>query len=152
MKKPALSSQTGAVIVASLLLIAPVALAQHDGHTAAPAAASSAAPATAAPATAPQRGHEHMGGKPVADTNPSTAAYKAINEKMHKDMAIVFSGDADVDFVRGMIPHHQAAIDMARVVAGFGKDPEIRKLAAEVIKAQESEIVMMREWLAKNAK
>ena len=92
-----------------------------------------------------------MGGKPVADTNPSTAAYKAINEKMHKDMAIAFTGDAGVDFVRGMIPHHQAT-DMAKVVAGFGKDPEIRKLAAEVIKAQESEIAMMREWLARNAK
>ncbi len=41
---------------------------------------------------------------------------------------------------------------MARVVAAFGKDPEIRKLAAEVIKAQESEIAMMKDWLAKNAK
>eukprot|EP01035_Chromulina_nebulosa_P040156 gene40155-54291_t len=44
----------------------------------------------------------------------ATTAYKAANTKMHKDMDIAFTGDADADFVRGMIPHHQGAIDMAR--------------------------------------
>ena len=86
------------------------------------------------------------------DAGPSSAAFKAINNKMHEDMAITFTGDADVDFVRGMIPHHQAAIDMAKVVIGFGKDPEVRKLAEAVIKAQDGEIAMMKDWLAKNAK
>ncbi|ESX96952.1 DUF305 domain-containing protein [Mesorhizobium sp. LNJC403B00] len=79
---------------------------------------------------------------------PSTDGYKAAMDKMHTDMMIEYSGNADVDFVRGMIPHHRGAIDMAKVELANGKDPEIRKLAEDVIDAQEAEITKMQVWLA----
>lgn len=94
--------------------------------------------------------HGQQGTK--GDQSVSSLAFNAVNEKMHRDMAIEFSGDADVDFVRGMIPHHQGAVDMAKIVMTFGKDPEVRKLAGEIVKSQEAEIAFMREWLKKRGR
>jgi uncharacterized protein (DUF305 family) len=93
----------------------------------------------------------HGSAKPKGDTGPASAAFQAINQKMHEGMDITFTGNTDVDFVRGMIPHHQGAVDMAKTLIAFGKDPQIRKLAEEIVKSQESEIAMMQEWLKKNA-
>ena len=86
------------------------------------------------------------------DQGPSSLAFRGANDKMHQAMAITYTGNADVDFVRGMIPHHQGAIDMAKIVKAFGTDPEIKALADSVIKAQEAEIAQMEAWLKKNAK
>lgn len=84
---------------------------------------------------------------PGKDASASTKAYQAANDRMHKDMSIKFSGDADIDFFKGMIPHHQGAIDMAKVVLQHGKDPETKKMAEDIIAAQEKEIAQMKTWL-----
>jgi uncharacterized protein (DUF305 family) len=92
---------------------------------------------------------DHSGHAMHGSESPSTMAFMEANMKMHAGMEIAFTGDADVDFIRGMIAHHQGAIDMARVVLEHGKDAEVKTLAAEIITAQEAEIAWMTEWLAK---
>jgi len=86
------------------------------------------------------------------DQGVASLAMNAVNERMHREMAITYTGNVDADFVRNMIAHHQGAIDMARIEAAFGKDPKIRELAQAVIRAQEDEVAMMKSWLAENAK
>ena len=84
-----------------------------------------------------------------AGEKPSTRAFGEANARMHRDMNIEFTGDADVDFIRGMIPHHQGAVDMARILLEHGTDPETRALAESIIASQEREIAVMKAWLEK---
>lgn len=84
---------------------------------------------------------------PKGDAGPSSLAFSGVMGKMQQAMALTYTGNADVDFVKAMIPHHQGAIDMAKTVLAFGKDPEVKKMAESIIKAQEAEIGLLTEWL-----
>jgi uncharacterized protein (DUF305 family) len=81
----------------------------------------------------------------------STKALKEVHLKMMHS-APMFTGNPDIDFVRQMIPHHQGAIDAAKVQLAYGKDAKMRALAKKIIKDQQKEIAEMEAWLKKNAK
>ncbi len=83
---------------------------------------------------------------PNAADSKATAGYKSAMMKMMQAMP-EFSGDADVDFMKQMRSHHQAAIDMANVLLSNGKDEQTMGLARKIIAAQESEIATIDAWL-----
>lgn len=76
--------------------------------------------------------------------NEMDAGMKKMMDDMH---APGYSGDPDVDFLAMMIPHHAGAVEMARLVLIFGRDPLVRKLAEDIIAAQQVEIEAMKRRL-----
>lgn len=95
-------------------------------------------------------GSEHAPGATdtLAESSPSTSAYKMLMMQMHENQQKVgFTGDADQDFARHMARHHQAGIDMARVELQYGRDPQLRELAEKMIAEQQKEIGILQKWL-----
>ena len=91
---------------------------------------------------------ESLTGDSQLTGNPDWSELGASMDKMHMAMgAIKPSGNNDVDFVRLMLPHHQAAIDMAKTQLVYGKDAQMRRLAQEIITDQQLEIELMQHWL-----
>ena len=84
-------------------------------------------------------------GTPLAESFTSLMMHAM--ERMHKDMNIVPTGDPDRDFAAMMIPHHQGAVDMAKVELQFGKNPVLRRLAQAIIVEQLQEIEAMQREL-----
>src|SRR5687767_5021307 len=80
------------------------------------------------------------------NTDEVKKAFKEANDKMHQDMMMELSGDADKDFAMMMIPHHEGAIAMAKAELQYGKDPQLRVMAEKIIAAQEAEIAELRKW------
>jgi len=100
-------------------------------------------PAFAAPATQ-HTSHPH--GSMPADA-PYWEGLMESMTRMHAAMSSTRpSANADTDFVALMLPHHQAAIDMAKIELTFGKDEQLRRLAQEIVTDQESEIQLMKLW------
>jgi uncharacterized protein (DUF305 family) len=87
---------------------------------------------------------------PDADRVQSVIAYKEAMEKMHHGMMVPYTGNADVDFATGMIPHHQGAIDMAWILKEHGSAMGLRDFADDIIRSQGQEIRIMQNWLDNN--
>jgi uncharacterized protein (DUF305 family) len=85
-------------------------------------------------------------------TSPADQAFAASMKTMMNGMHVKTTGKPDADFVRMMIPHHQGAIDMAKVELQYGTDPELRQLATDIVAAQDQEIAQMKAWLEKNGR
>ena len=85
-------------------------------------------------------------------TSPADKAFAASMKTMMNGMNVKPTGKPDKDFVLMMIPHHQGAIDMAKVELQYGTDPELRQLATDIVAAQEKEIAQMKAWLEKNGR
>jgi uncharacterized protein (DUF305 family) len=106
-------------------------------------------PAIAVAQTGGHAGHSMPMARSSSRDTAATQGYRAANAQMHEAMDIRFTNDADADFVRSMIPHHQGAIDMAKVALQHAQDEQVRQWATDVIRAQEREIAEMQGWLAK---
>lgn len=107
----------------------------------------------AAPASA-EGTHQHHGHgveTGAGSDTPATKAFRDADAQMHREMDIRYSNDVDVDFARGMIPHHRGAVAMAKVALSHSKDPEVRRLAEEIIAAQDREIAQMETILKRKA-
>ena len=104
---------------------------------------------------AAQTTYKHVTPSPQEATPAGTAdpsfhrAMAEAMDRMTKDMAIPHTGDPDRDFAAMMIPHHQGAIDMAKVQLQFGRDPILRRLAQGIIVEQQQEIDLMRLELSR---
>ena len=78
------------------------------------------------------------------DENPFLRENDAAMDKMMRDMAVKPTGDVDADFAAMMIPHHQGAIEMALAELRYGANPQLRRIAQEIIVEQQQEIAAMR--------
>ncbi len=138
-----------AVALAAGLSFAPLAdaKAQHSGHHG--HHEGHGAKKTPAKKKAPAKKRSSGHGQHGAAASAPVAAYQVAHHKMMRDMAVPYTGDPDVDFRVQMIPHHQGAIDMARVALRYAKDPWTRQMAEGVIVEQQREIAEMQHWLAR---
>ncbi len=98
-----------------------------------------------------RRIHERLFGTPL---EPDMGAHMALGLSAqeagmeHMDGAAMIRGKRPFDraFVDEMVPHHEGAMRMARVVLEKGRDPELRRLAQDIVVAQKKEIEEMKRF------
>jgi len=90
--------------------------------------------------------HNHMSA-PDASVPTFYSEMVGVHARMNADMHVTPTGDVDRDFLRMMIPHHQGAIDMARLLLKYGHDEKVKRLAQSLIVEQGQEIAYMRTLL-----
>jgi uncharacterized protein (DUF305 family) len=141
---------TTSIAALALTALAGVAYAQtsHQGHGSMPM--SGAMPMGHMDPAAMQRMMQDM--MPSPNDPASTKDFKAADMKMMHDMSVPYTGNPDVDFRTHMIPHHQGAVEMAKVALKHAKAPETKRMAQKIIDDQEKEIAEMQDWLKKNGK
>ena len=89
----------------------------------------------------------HMNMSMSTDPAMQQELMQGMNQMNQDMMAAAQYKDPDVAFAAGMLPHHIGAVKMAEVELKYGKDPEMRKLAEDIINAQQAEIEQMQKWL-----
>ena len=104
-----------------------------------------------AAAADPHAGHGAAASSPSSPAMSGSEVSKALHASHatmdRQMMSVPMTGDPDRDFLAMMIPHHQGAIDMARIVIASGRKPEVRKFAEDIIAHQQAEIDLMNRWL-----
>ena len=121
----------------------------HQGHGSMPMSGSMPMMGQMDPAAMQKMMHDMT---PSAADPASTKEFKEAHMAMMKNMHQPFTGNPDVDFRVHMIPHHQGAIDMAKVALKHARDADTKKMAQQIIDDQEREIAEMQAWLKKNGK
>lgn len=81
----------------------------------------------------------------------ATEEFMEAMDNMHKPMMIgIMDKNTDVAFIKGMLPHHQGAVDMAKIELKYGKDKELKEFARQIVDIQDKQIYFMKTWLKKN--
>jgi hypothetical protein len=107
-------------------------------------------------ALAPLAGAQHAGHAPAVPQPHGGAEFARFADEMNAGMGRMmrdmhtpgYTENPDIDFLAMMVPHHEGAVEMARLVLVHGRDPATRRLAEDIIASQTVEIEAMRRRLA----
>ena len=145
------------MITAAILAVLILFNATSCGRSPAPAdpgesqASSQSEESTRESISAPQSHGEHAIGSVSGDTDPLTLYQEEENTimaDMMANMSVEPSGNASIDFLNGMLPHHESAIEMAESYLKYGgSSPELKQLAEDIIQVQTDEIKQMNKMI-----